>query len=99
MPWRDPRAAVYGKFQGANRSSPRDMFTVRIYQGPNFDRPNNPSAEPTNYASNLPKGCRTPYRSIALGWRGVFMSLGGCNGFQGTGYLLSRDSLRLEYRT
>ena len=99
MPRQDPRAAVLGKFRGANISSPRDTVTVRIYQGPNFDYPTNPAAEPTNYAGNLPRGCGTPYREIARGWNGVFLSLGGCTGLQGTGYLLRRDSLRIAYRT
>lgn len=92
------RAPIYGKFQGANRSSPQDTFTVRIYSGPNYTYPTNPRADPTDYVSNLPKGCKMPYVYVGLSWRGAFMDTGGC-GLNGTGYLVSHDSLRIAYRT
>lgn len=99
VPLRNPRAPIYGSFHGANRSSPRDTFTVRIYQGINFDHPSNPLAPPTDYVSNVPRGCTHPYFDNYLGWRGVFMQSGGCTGFQGSGYIVGRDSIRLTYRT
>lgn len=99
LPLRNPRAPIYGKFLGANRSAPRDTFTVRIYQGINYSYPKDPTAPPTDYVSNLPKGCRLPYFDNYLGWRGVFMQLGGCSGLQGRGYIIGRDSIRLTYRT
>lgn len=93
------RAPIYGKFQGANKSTPRDTFTVRIYSGPNYAHPTIPQAEPTNYVSNLPKGCSSPYVYVGVGWKGAFMSTGGCSGLQGKAYLLSHDSIRIDYRT
>ena len=91
------RSPIYGKFQGANRSSPRDTFTVRVYQGPNFDHPNNPAADLTNYLTNLPKGCQTPYFEIGLAWRGVHFASGGCKDSNGMGYLIGHDSIRIVY--
>ena len=93
------KSPMYGKFQGANRSFPRDTFTVRVYQGPDFDFPNNPRAAPTNYLANLPKGCQKPYYEIGLSWRGVNLVGGGCTDFEGTGYLVGHDSIRIAYRT
>ena len=99
MPWRDQRAPIYGKFQGSNKDTPRDTFTVRIYQGPNFVYPNNPAAEPSNYLLGIPKGCRTPYRDLGLTWRGIIGNSGGCTGLDITkGYVTARDSIRIEYR-
>ncbi len=99
MPYRDARAPIYGKFQGANKDTPRDTFTVRIYQGPNFFQPNNPAAEFTNYLVGVPKGCRVPYFDIGLTWRGISPNSGGCTGLNvNLGYLTTRDSIRLEYR-
>lgn len=92
-------APIYGKFQGSNRSSPQDTFTVKIYSGPNYTYPTNPLAARTDYVSNLPKGCQKPYVYVSVSWRGAFMNIGGCSGFQGTGYLLSHDSIRINYRT
>jgi hypothetical protein len=100
MPFRDQRAPIYGKFQGSHSDAPRDTFTVRIYSGPNFSFPNNPAAEPSNYAVGLPKGCRTPYIDIGLTWRGITANRGGCTSLNITkGYLTTRDSIRIEYRT
>lgn len=99
MPRPSLQAPIYGKFQGANRSAPHDTFTVQIYSGPNYSHPTNPLAQPTDYVRNLPKGCLQPYVYVGLSWRGAFMSTGGCTGFQGTGYLMSHDSLRINYRT
>ena len=99
IPLRNPHAPIYGKFHGANRSTPRDTFTIRIYQGVNYDYPNDPTAPPTDYVSNIPKGCKRPFYDNYLGWRGVFMNLGGCSGLQGSGYVVGRDSIRVTYRT
>jgi hypothetical protein len=102
VPYRDQRAPIYGRFRGANKDTPKDTFTVRIYQGPNYAYPNNPAAEPSNYIVGVPKGCRRPYLDIGLTWRGITSAggSGGCTGLDITrGYLTTRDSLRLEYRT
>lgn len=99
VPLRNPRAPIYGKFHGANRSTPQDTFTVRIYQGVSYDYPHDPTAPPTDYVGNIPKGCKKPYYESYLGWRGVFMSLGGCYGLQGSGYIVGRDSIRITYKT
>ena len=100
MPFRDQRAPIYGKFQGSHLDTPRDTFTVRIYSGPNSVFPNNPAAEPSNYAVGLPKGCRKPYVDIGLTWRGITANSGGCTSLNITkGYLTTRDSIRIEYRT
>lgn len=100
VPYRDQRAPIYGKFQGANKGTPADTFSIRIYSGPNFRYPDVPGAEPSNYLIGVPKGCRTPYRDIGLTWRGITATSGGCTGLDVTrGYLTTRDSIRLEYRT
>ena len=97
MPNRDPRAPIYGKFQGANLDAPADTFSVRIYSGPDWQFPNSP--RPLNYLVGIPKGCRVPYRDIGLTWRGVVATSGGCTSFNvNKGYLTTRDSVRLEYR-
>jgi hypothetical protein len=72
---------------------------VRIYQGLNRFYPNDPAAEPTDYVSNLPKGCKVPYMSNYLGWRGVYMGEGGCSYAEGSGYIIGRDSIRITYQT
>jgi len=99
LPERNPRAPIYGKFQGALRSAPRDTFTVRIYQGKNYFYPTDPTAPPTDYVSNLPRGCTRPYIDNYLGWYGVHFDGLGCTSFGGTGYIFGRDSLRLSFRT
>ena len=102
VPYRDQRAPIYGRFRGANKDTPSDTFTVRIYQGPNYAYPTIPAAEPSNYIVGVPKGCRKPYLDIGLTWRGITSAggSGGCTGLDITkGYLTTRDSLRLEYRT
>ncbi|TDN37485.1 hypothetical protein E4631_01015 [Hymenobacter sp. UV11] len=99
VPYRDRRAPIYGRFRGANKDTPSDTFTIRIYQGPNVAYPNNPVAEPSNYIVGVPKGCQKPYYDIGLTWRGITASDGGCSGGDITkGYLTTRDSIRLEYR-
>ena len=100
MPWRDQRAPIYGKFRGAYQDTPRDTFTVRVYQGPNFFFPNNPAAEPTNYVVGIPKGCQYAYHSVGLTWRGFTASGGsGCSSLDvQKAYVTSRDSIRIEYR-
>ena len=99
MPTRDPRAPIYGKFQGANSDTPRDTFTVRIYHGRDFRYPNDPNGF-SNYVLGIPKGCRTPYREAGITWRGMSASSGGCTSFNiGKGFLTTRDSIRIEYRT
>ena len=105
MPFRDQSAPIYGKFQGANSDALRDTFTIRVYAGPNYRYPTNPTAEFSNYLVGIPKGCRTPYHEIGLTWRGITASSGGCTGMNITnvnitkGYLTTRDSIRVEYRT
>ena len=98
MPERDPRAPIYGKFRGANKDTPRDTFTVRTYEGPDFRYPNNPSVY-SNYVAGIPKGCLTPYRYAGFTWRGMTATSGGCTSFDITkGYITTRDSIRIEYR-
>ena len=100
VPYQDQRAPIYGKFQGANKDTPLDTFTVRIYQGPNFTFPNNPAAERMNYVVGIPKGCRTLYHDVGLTWRGIAAGGGnGCANFDLKGFLTTRDSIRFEYRT
>jgi hypothetical protein len=99
LPERNPRAPIYGKFQGALRSAPRDTFTVRIYQGKNYFYPTDPTAPPTDYVANNLKGCTRPYIDNYLGWYGVYFSGLGCTSFGGHGYVFGRDSLRLSFRT
>lgn len=94
---RDPRAPIYGRFRGALRNHPADTFTVRIYQGQNFYHPNDPSASPTDYVANLPKGCTAPYTNNFVGWYGVDFDGGGCTGAGGKGYVFKRDSIRLAF--
>ncbi|GAA4006932.1 hypothetical protein GCM10022408_18500 [Hymenobacter fastidiosus] len=95
VPWRDPRAPIYGKFQGANLDAPADTFSVRIYSGPDWQH----SSAMTNYLVGIPKGCRTPYDRIGLTWRGIVATSGGCSSVPVyKGYLTTRDSIRLEYR-
>lgn len=102
VPYRDPRAPIYGTFRGANRDAPGDTFTVRIYSGPNFYFPTDPAADPSNYVLGIPKGCRTAYRDVGLTWRGIAAqnASGGCTGFDITkGFLTTRDSVYIYYRT
>lgn len=100
VPYRDLRAPIYGKFQGANTDAPRDTFTVRIYSGPNFYYPNIPGAEPTNYVAGMPKWCQYPHHNVGLTWRGFTATNGtDCSNFDLKGYLTTRDSIRIEYRT
>lgn len=102
VPYRDPRAPIYGKFQGANRDTPRDTFTVRIYAGPNVNFPTNPAADPSNYVLGIPKGCRTAYRDVGVTWRGFAAqnASGGCTGLDiSQGFLTTRDSVYVYYRT
>ena len=96
-PIRDPHAPIYGKFQGATTDAPRDTFTVRIYQGINFDYPTDPTAPPSDYISNLPKGCSRSNYLNYLSWRSIFIDTNFCTSDQGTGYLTSRDSIRISY--
>lgn len=100
MPWRDPRAPIYGKFQGANKDTPADTFSVRIYSGPNFYFPTIPGAEHSNYVAGIPKGCQFPHHDVGVTWRGMVARNGSdCSGFDLKGYLTTRDSIRIEYRT
>lgn len=99
LPERNLRSPIYGRFQGALRSAPRDTFTVRIYQGKNYFYPTDPTAPPTDYVVQVLKGCSRPYIDNYLGWYGVRFSGLGCTSFDGTGYVSGRDSLRLSFRT
>ena len=100
VPGRAWRAPIYGKFRGANRDTPTDTFTVRVYMGPNFFYPNDPGAEPTNYLVGLPKGCQDPHHNVRVNWRG-FSAMNGtnCSRLDSKGYLTTRDSIHIEYRT
>ena len=99
VPQRDLRAPIYGKFQGSNKDTPRDTFTVRTYEGADFFYPNDPSVY-SNYVAGIPKGCLTPYRYAGFTWRGMTATSGGCTSFNITkGYITARDSIRIEYRT
>ena len=54
-----------------------------------------------SYLRNLGRGCRSPYFSIGLTWRGIWFNYGGndfnCLTESGTGYLTTRDSIRVDY--
>lgn len=101
MPPGDLRAPIYGKFQGANRDAPQDTFTVRVFLGGNYIFPNNPAAPRLNYLYNLSKGCRSPSFTVGLRWNGISFNYGrndyGCLSPSGTGFLTTRDSIRVEY--
>ena len=102
VPFRDPRTPIYGRFQGANRDTPRDTFSVRIYTGPNGNAPTNPAADPGNYVVGTPKGCRQAYRDVGVTWRGFAAqnASGGCTGLDiSKGFLTTRDSVYIYYRT
>ena len=95
------RAAVYGKFLGSNADAPRDTFTVRVFRAPDYTQPTDPAAAPYDYLRNLGRGCQSPYFGIGLTWRGIFFNYGsndyGCLVESGTGYLTTRDSIRIDY--
>ncbi|MDO7853653.1 hypothetical protein [Hymenobacter convexus] len=95
------RAPVYGKFLGANTDAPRDTFTIRVFSGPGYQTPPDPFAAPYDYLRNLGRGCQSPYFDIGLTWRGIFFNYGridfGCLYESGTGYLTTRDSIRIDY--
>ena len=95
------RAAVYGKFQGSNVDAPRDTFTIRVFSGPDYHQPNDPAAAPYDYLRNLGRGCQSPYFDLGLTWRGIWFNYGrndfNCLTESGSGYLTTRDSIRIDY--
>ena len=95
------RAAIYGKFLGSNTDAPRDTFTIRVFQGPDYHQPNDPTAAPYDYLRNLGRGCQSPYFDLGLTWRGIWFNYGrndfNCLTEAGMGYLSSRDSIRIDY--
>ena len=94
-------APIYGKFLGSNADAPRDTFTVRVFSAPDYHQPNDPAATPYDYLRNLGRGCQSPFFGIGLTWRGIDFSYGGnefnCLTEIGTGYLTTRDSIRIDY--
>lgn len=95
------RAPVYGEFEGSNTDEPAKRFTIRIFSGPPYHLPVDPDAAPYDYLRNLGQGCQSPYFGIGLTWRGIQFNYGGndyaCLTEVGTGYLTSRDSIRVDY--
>lgn len=94
-------AAIYGKFLGSNADAPRDTFTIRVFSAPDYHQPNDPAAAPYDYLRNLGRGCQSPYFGVGLTWRGIYFNYGrndfNCLTESGTGYLTTRDSIRVDY--
>ena len=94
-------AAIYGRFLGSNTDAPRDTFSVRVFSAPDYHQPNDPAAAPYDYLRNLSKGCQSPYFGIGLTWRGIEFNYSrndfNCLTEIGTGYLTTRDSIRIDY--
>ena len=92
-------AAIYGRFLGSNADAPRDTFTVRVFQG--LDPYTAGSPIPYDFLRNLGRGCQSPHFTIGLTWRGIEFNYGGndfnCLTESGTGYLTTRDSIRIDY--
>jgi len=90
---------VYGKYLGSNTDAPRDTFTIRVFQGLDPFTPGNPVAY--DFLRNLGRGCRSPYFTIGLTWRGFTFNYGGidsnCLMDAGEGFLTTRDSIRVDY--
>lgn len=90
---------VYGKFLGSNSDAPRDTFTIRVFKGPDPFNPN--STVPYDFLYNLGRGCKSPYFTIGLTWRGFTFNYSrndfNCLTDAGTGYLTTRDSIRVDY--
>lgn len=95
------RAPIYGKFRGSNVGAPNDTFTVRIFSAPDYRYPNDPAAAPYDYLRNLDRGCQAPRFAISTAWSGIYFNFQqieyGCFGESGTGYLTTRDSIRIDY--
>ncbi|MCA8831186.1 hypothetical protein [Hymenobacter pini] len=93
------KGPIYGKFQGSNLDAPKDTFTIRVFQG--LDPYNYGSPIPYDFLRNLGRGCQSPYFTIGLTWRGINFNYGGddfgCRTESGTGYLTTRDSIRIDY--
>lgn len=92
-------AAIYGRFLGSNTDAPRDTFSVRVFQGLDPYTPG--SSISYDFLRNLGKGCKSPYFDIGLTWRGIDFNYGrndfNCLTEIGTGYLTTRDSIRIDY--
>lgn len=93
------KGPIYGKFQGSNLDAPKDTFTIRVFQGADPFNVNSPI--PYDFLRNLGRGCQSPYFTIGLTWRGIWFNYGAndfsCLTESGTGYLTTRDSIRVEY--
>ena len=93
------RAAIYGKFLGSNTDTPRDTFSIRVFQ--DLDPYTPGGTTPYDFLRNLGRGCRSPYFTIGLTWRGIEFNYGSidfnCLYESGSGYLTSRDSIRIDY--
>lgn len=98
---RSLRAPVYGRFLGSNADAPRDTFSIRIFSAPTYVLPIDPAADPLDYLRNLGRGCQSPYFTVGLTWRGIWFNYGrndfSCLTESGTGYLTTRDSIRVDY--
>ena len=94
-------APIYGRFLGSNVDAPRDTFSIRVFQGPDYHQPNDPTAAPYDYLRNLGRGCQSPYFGVGLTWRGFWFKYDqtdfSCLAESGTGYLITRDSIRIDY--
>lgn len=92
-------AAIYGKFLGSNTDAPRDTFSIRVFQDLDPYTPSSPILY--DFLRNLGRGCQSPYFTIGLTWRGVWFNYGSndfnCLTDSGTGYLTTRDSIRIDY--
>ena len=95
------RAAIYGKFQGSNTDATRDTFSVRVFSGPDYHQPKDPAAAPYDYLRNLGRGCQAFDFNIGLTWRGIWFNYGavyaGCLVESGSGYMITRDSIQINY--
>ena len=95
------RAAIYGRFLGSNTDAPRDTFSVRVFTAPDYHQPNDPAAAPYDYLRNLGRGCQSPYFAIGLTWRGFWFKYDqtdfACLAESGTGFLIARDSIQIDY--
>ena len=93
------RAPIYGRFLGSNSDTPRDTFSIRVFGGRDPFNPGSPI--PYDFLRNLGRGCQSPYFTIGLTWRGIWFNYGGsdfnCLTEAGTGYLTTRDSIRVDY--
>ncbi len=93
------RAPIYGEFEGSTADAPDKKFTIKVFRGPDPFPPFRGSDY--NFLSNLGQGCQSPYFTVGLTWRGIYFNYGGndfnCLTESGSGYLTTRDSIRVDY--